>query len=111
MKKALCFIPALLAVCFYGYLAITCGIGSLSPYVGIFATLLFAAGVLLAKNKWWGALFGLSVGIVLVWMGFQYTGQTINIEKPLGIAFCLFYLVCGAVSFKGGKTVKNSEKE
>ena len=67
--------------------------------VWFFVVVIFIEALLLTKNKWWGALLGLVVGIILLWMGSQYSGQPIDIERPIGIVLCLFYIICGTVSF------------
>lgn len=103
MKKCIYYIPAVIALLFYAFLAIASGFGSVNLVVWLFVALLFAAAVLLSKNKWWGALFGVVVGFVLIWMSFQYSGQAIDIERPLGIAICLFYVICGIVLFRKRK--------
>lgn len=103
MKKCIYYIPAVIALLFYTFLAIASGFGSVNLVVWLFVALLFAAAVLLSKNKWWGALFGVVVGFVLIWMSFQYSGQAIDIERPLGIAICLFYVICGIVLFRKRK--------
>ena len=100
MKKCIYYIPAVIALFFYTFLAIASGFGSIDPMVWLFVVLLFAAAVLLSKDKWWGAVFGVVVGVVLIWMSFQYTGQAIDIERPLGIAICLFYVICGIFLFR-----------
>lgn len=69
----------------------------------VFVILLFIAAFMLNKNKWWGSLFGVIVGVALVWMSFQYTGQPIDIERPIGIVLCLFYAICGTISFLTSK--------
>lgn len=100
MKKYIYYIPAVITLLFYVFLAIASGFGSINPAVWLFVALFFVAAVLLSKNKWWGVLFGMVVGLVLIWMSFQYTGQMIDIERPLGIAICLFYVICGIILFR-----------
>ena len=100
MKKCIYYIPAVIALLFYTFLAIASGFGSINSATWFFVALLFVAAVLLSKNKWWGALFGVVVGLILIWMSFQYTGQLNDIERPLGIAICLFYVICGIILFR-----------
>ena len=40
------------------------------------------------------------MGAVLLYMGSQYTGQVIDIEKPLGTAFLIYYAVMGLLCSK-----------
>lgn len=53
----------------------------------------------MSKNKWWGCIFGIVIGILLMYMGTQETGQIIN-ETPFGIIMCIYYIVCALVSNK-----------
>ena len=99
MKTLFYYIPPIVALLFYAFLTLTSGLGSINPMVWFFVVLLFIAAFLLTKNKWWGALLGLVVGIVLLWMSSQYSGQPIDIERPIGIALSLFYITCGTVLF------------
>ena len=99
MKAFFYFVTAAIALLFYVSLVSFSGLGSVNPLAWLLVALLFIAAFLLTKYKWWGAVFGLSVGIVLLWMSSQYTGQTIDIERPVGIILCLFYMICGTVLF------------
>lgn len=99
MKTLFYYIPPAVALLFYSFLTLTSGLGSINPIVWLFVVLLFIAALLLTKNKWWGALLGLVVGIILLWTSSQYTGQHIDIERPIGIVLCLFYIISGAFSF------------
>ena len=80
---------------FYGILGILGGFGAIEPIVWLFAALLAAAGVFLFKGRWWGCGFGLAVGVAFIYMSTRYTGQMIDIERPLGIVLCSYYLFCG----------------
>lgn len=99
MKTLIYYIPPTIALLFYTLLALTCGLGGIHLVAWFLVILLFIAAFLLTKNKWWGSLFGVIVGVVLVWMSLQYTGQPIDIERPIGIGLCLFYITCGTISF------------
>lgn len=90
------FIPAIIALLVYLILAITSGFGSIAPFVWIAILLMFVAAIVMTYGKWYGCLVGLAVGMVLIYMSTQYTGQVIN-EMPLGIVVCGFYLVSGIV--------------
>lgn len=94
------YAPPIMAFLLYGFLAITSGLGSVSPMAWLYSISLFAVAILLSKKKWWGALIGFFIGLLLIWMSFQYTGQTINIERPIGFALCLFYVICGVILSK-----------
>lgn len=95
MRKVLYFTPAIFGLVFYSLLAVFSGFGAIHPAVWLCIGMLFASAVLLAKKKWLGCITGILVGVILIWMSFQSTGQVIDIEMPLGIALILFYIVSG----------------
>ena len=100
MKKVLYFVPAIFGMVFYCLLAVFSGFGAIHPAVWLCIAMLFVSAVLLAKKKWIGCVPGVLVGVLLVWMSFQYTGQLIDIERPLGIALVLFYIFSGTAVVK-----------
>lgn len=97
MKKVMYYVPAIFGLVFYCLLAVFSGFGAINPVVWLCIVMLFVSGVLLAKNKWFGCVPGMLVGVLLIWMSVQYTGQVIDIERPLGIGLILFYILCGVI--------------
>lgn len=95
MKKVLYFVPAIFGLVFYSLLAVFSGFGEIHPAVWLCIAMLFVSAVLLAKKKWLGCIPGILVGVILIWMSFQSTGQVIDIEMPLGVALILFYILSG----------------
>ena len=100
MKKVIYFTPAIFGLVFYSLLAVFSGLGAIHPAVWICISMLFVSAVILAQKKWFGCIPGILVGILLIWMSFQSTGQVIDIERPLGIALIVFYIFCGYGSDK-----------
>ena len=74
----------------------------INPVVWLFVALLFVSGFLMIKDKWWGCMFGIVTGVILIYMGMQETGQIIK-EWPIGIIFCLYYIICGFIAAKNRK--------
>ena len=97
MRKVLFFTPAIFGIVFYSLLAVFSGFGAIHPAVWLCIALLFASAILMAKKKWFGCIPGILVGILLIWMNFQSTGQVIDIERPLGIVLTLFYILSGLI--------------
>ena len=96
MKKFLYIMPAVLICMLYALLTVLAGgIGGYQPIVLLYVCAPLLAGILLRRNKWWGSIFGIAVGAILVYMGSQSNGQPIGIERPMGIVFILYYLVMG----------------
>ena len=100
MKKVLYFVPAIFGLVFYSLLAVFSGFGAIHPVVWLCIAMLFLSAVLMPRKKWFGCIPGILVGILLIWMSFQSTGQVIDIEMPLGIALILFYIISGFISRK-----------
>ena len=100
MKKVIYFTPAIFGLVFYCFLAVFSGFGAIHPAVWLCIAMLFLSALLMAKNKWFGCIPGILVGILLIWMSFRSAGQVIDIEMPLGIALILFYILSGFISRK-----------
>ena len=81
-------------------LAVFSGFGAIHPAVWLCIGMLFVSAVLMAQKKWFCGIPGILVGIILIGMSFQSTGQVIDIERPLGIIMILFYILSGLVSRK-----------
>ncbi|WP_239431944.1 hypothetical protein [Sporosarcina sp. ACRSL] len=90
---------------FYGWLAISFGISSISTIVFVWIALFLVCGFLLSKEKFWGGILGILPGIHLIYMSTKDSGQVINIEFPLGVIILIFYILCsGLVFYKKRKT-------
>lgn len=102
MKKIIYFIPAIISILFYGFIIIVDGFNSIKflGYVAIFMMILSA--FIMKYNKWWGSIFGIIVGLYMIYMGTQETGQIIK-ETPFGIIVCFYYVICGVITFVEGR--------
>ena len=96
MKKILYYLPVIIGFIFYITVSF---LGSVNSFVWLALLLLLVGAVLLNKNKWWGSIFGILVGCLLIYMGTQETGQIIK-ETPFGIIMIVYYIICGVVSYK-----------
>ena len=103
MKKVLYFLPVALGTALYVFLGIASSFRSINPLVWIALVMLVISGILMNKNKWWGCVPGILIGILLIYMGTKETGQIIK-ETPFGIIMCVYYIVCAVVSYKSGST-------
>ncbi len=92
--KFVFYIPAILFTIFYGLAAMSLGISSISPMAFVWIALFLAAGVLLSKSKFWGAIPGILPGFHLIYMSTKDTGQVMDIEFPLGVIVLIFYVLC-----------------
>lgn len=99
MKKILYFLPFVLGAALYIFLGIASSFGSINPLVWIALAMLLISGLLMKDNKWWGCILGIPIGILLIYMGNQETGQIIK-ETPFGIIMCIYYIVCAVVSYR-----------
>ena len=100
MKKTLYFVPAVLAMLLYIALGFSVSFSTINPWVWFWIVVMFASAVVMLKHKWYGCIGGFFVGCVLIYMSTQDTGQVIDIERPLGIILCIYYLICGIVVYK-----------
>ena len=91
MKKFLYIMPAVLICMLYGLLAaLAGGFGGFQPIAIVNICLPIAAGILLRKNKWWGSLFGVAMGAMLI-----FTGMTA--ARIAGIVLAAYYIIMGIV--------------
>ena len=101
MKKFLYIMPAVLICMLYGLLAaLAGGVAGFQPIAYVYILCPLLAGIQLRRDKWWGCLFGIAMGAVLLYMGSQAAGQVINIELPLGLTFVIYYTIMGIVCYK-----------
>ena len=100
MRNVLYFTPAIFGLVFYSLLTVFSGFGAIRPTVWLCIAMLFVSAVLLPQKKWFGCIPGILVGVILIWMSFQSTGQVIDIEMPLGIVLILFYILSGNAARK-----------
>lgn len=106
MKRTFFFVPAIIFTVFYGLIAMS-SISSISAFVLVWLVLFFVSGLLLAKNIFWGALFGALPACHLIYMGIQDTGQIFS-ETPIGVAILVFYIVCGYLVFRKTKVAMSN---
>ena len=102
MKKVLYFLPAVVICLIYGFILMVLEGGfdaaadMVRSVVVLYIALPVVGSVLLAKGKWWGSLFGVAMGLLLVYSNLQYSGhQHVNVDMPLGIAFAVYYGAMG----------------
>lgn len=99
MKKLLYFFPVVFGYILYTFLGIASSFSSINPFVWLALIFLLISGILMNKNKWWGCIFGIAIGVLLIYMGTQETGQIIK-ETPFGIIMCIYYIVCAIISYR-----------
>ena len=99
MKKILYFFPVGSACIIYIFLGVISSFSSINPFVWLSLILLFISGLLMNKNKWWGCILGILIGVLLIYMGNRETGQIIK-ETPFGIIICIYYILCASVAYR-----------
>lgn len=87
------YLPAIFFTIIYSITTISLGLDSVNVLAWLVVILLYMAGYLLNKNKTYGAVFGIIVGIIFIYLGFQDTGQIIK-ETTLGIILIVYYILC-----------------
>lgn len=114
MKKALYFMPSILAFMFFVFIMLILGrpTSQLDDYlisIGIFL-IFFVSDWLLSKKKWYGCIPGILLGAYIIYDGSSYHGQIFD-ERSIGIVIVLYYLLVSALIYKKNKSTSNfSEK-
>ena len=93
MKQFLYVMPAVLICMLYALLAaLAGGISGFQPIAFVYIALPLLAGLLLRKGNWWGCLFGIAMGGILL-----YTGRTVMIAFIAGLVLVAYYIAMGLV--------------
>ncbi len=102
LKKVCYLLPAVVICLIYGVLlhATRTPLGEMLSFftgvAGLYLLLPIVGSVLLLKGNWWGCLFGVAMGLMLIYQDMNdYTMQHIDVEIPLGIAFLAYYTFAG----------------
>lgn len=97
MKKFLYVMPAVLICMLYALLAtLAGGISGFQPIAFLYILLPLLAGVFLRKGKWWGCLFGVAMGVMLIYSGMTARPQ-VMIAFVAGLILAAYYIVMGIV--------------
>ena len=96
MRKFLYIMPAVLVCMLYMLLAtLAGGISGFQLIAVAYITLPVAAGILLRREKWWGGLFGMAMGALLI-----YNSMTSDVAMTAALAFgIVFVLYYALMSF------------
>jgi len=97
MKKFLYIMPAVLICMLYALLAaLAGGISGFQPVAFAYITLPILAGIFLRRGNWWGCLFGVAMGALLI-----YNGMTAQPQMMLGfvagLILAAYYIAMGLV--------------
>ena len=102
MKKILFWLPAFVICLIYGFILLIlegsfeAAVDMVQNVVVLYIALPVIGSVLLSRGKWWGSIFGIAMGLLLIYNHLQYSGhQHVNVDVPLGIVFAVYYLVMG----------------
>ena len=101
MKRVLYTLPAVMVVSLYGMLALLAGgFASFQPRAWMIIVMPVAAAVLLMAGRWWGSVFGMALGGLLISMGLAGGN---NLFALLGSAVFVYYMVMGILCMKDAK--------
>ena len=92
--KILFFVPFILFLIVYLVMVVT-GFGMISVKEAIYLVLFLTGGILLVRNNLLGSAFGIVPALIFIFISTQNTGQVVNIELPLGIILCAYFVGCG----------------
>ena len=91
MRKVLYIMPAVLICMLYMLLAtLAGGISGFQPIALIYIIFPLAAGILLRKGKWWGGLFGIVMGALLLY-NCMTAENTVKATLIFGFLFMGYY--------------------
>ena len=97
MKKFLYVMPAVLICMLYGLLAaLAGGIGGFQIVAYLYITCPILSGIFLRRDKWWGCLFGMAMGGILIHQSVtaEPTGM---IGFVAGLILAAYYAAMGLV--------------
>ncbi len=98
MKKVLYFIPVILILILCVFIVFIGGL-SFDDNAWLYLVLPLIAGVLVSYKQWWGCLFGLIIGAMIIYSS-TLDGKHIINELPIGIIWCAYYVIMGYVCYK-----------
>lgn len=97
MKKFLYIMPAVLICMLYALLTtLAGGVAGFQPIAFAYILLPIVAGVLLRKNKWWGCLFGIAMGGLLIYNGMTAQPQVFA-GFVAGLILAAYYAAMGLI--------------
>ena len=97
MKRFLYIMPAVLICMLYGLLAaLAGGIGGFQPIAFVYIGLPILSGVLLRNGKWWGCLFGMAIGGILIYNGMAAEPQMFA-GFVAGLVVAAYYAAMGLI--------------
>ena len=97
MKKILYIMPSVLTLMLYGLLAaLAGGFGGFQPIAFVYMGLPLAAGILLRKGKWWGCLFGIAMGALLIYNSMTAQPQMM-IGFVMGLVLAAYFVAMGLI--------------
>ena len=104
MRKFLYIMPAVLIIMLYALLAaLAGGLSGFQPIAFVYILCPVLAGVLLRKGKWWGCLFGIAMGGIMLCSGMTAEPQMM-LAFVTGLILAAYFsamgLVCAADSKK-----------
>ena len=102
--KFLYSFPALLYGGLVATIGFTAGFGAFQAEAWIYLIFLTAAAVLLSMKKWWGAVPGMTVGGIVIYL-FENSSahQHIN-ATPLGIGIVLYFAAMAIICHRLNKS-------
>ena len=92
MKRFLYIMPAILILMLYALLtALAGGISGFQSIAVVNMGLPVVAGVILRKGKWWGCLFGIALGALLLF------NSAAKVAVVIAVVLMVYYAVMGLV--------------
>lgn len=106
IKKVLYFIPTALFSSFKAIVSLITGILALNPITILIFVLLLLAAFLLMNKKYWGAIFGIIAGCLIIQQAIVQVEIVLG-EVMVGIIIVVLHLILGFIVYKKGKEIKD----
>ena len=91
MRKFLYIMPAVLICMLYMLLAaLAGGVSEFQPIAFIYLVFPLVSGILLRKGKWWGALLGMAMGVLMIYNSMT-AENTVRATLIFGFVFVVYY--------------------
>ncbi|MBE6114307.1 MAG: hypothetical protein E7191_04425 [Erysipelotrichaceae bacterium] len=110
IKSVFYYIPTLLYSLLCFVFNIIKGLFMLDPIAFIVIALLLLAAILLHHKKYWGIIFGILAGLLMIYEGHQTVEEILD-GRYIGAVIIVYHIVLGIVIYRKAKQVKKKIKD
>lgn len=107
IKKVFYFIPTIVFSSFEAIVALITGILAFNPITILIFVLLLLAAFLLMNKKYWGAIFGIIAGCLIIQQAIEQVEILLG-GWIVGLSVIIIHLFLGYIVYKKGKEIKEN---